>query len=238
MASINTSKGIFKYRRKYIYDGMKPICKDQALENLSIMTDILNRTGLHWGPCWGTLLGMVREHDFISWDEDIDLYILSEDEELFRTLLWELKDAGFDLVRYERRGLYSIMRKGEYIDFYVLEKIADNLRQTKGGSYLFEKYVQDTIPYDFKGVTLSIPREYDEYLTFQYGDWRTPVQFVNYEAGKLQILKAKVSIFIKNTLLPDRIYFNMLKRHHLKDFEKFKQKCIKKGCPLSEDIHI
>jgi len=36
--------------------------------------------------------------------------------------------------------------------------------------------VTDLVDYDFKGITLKIPRDYDEFLTFQYGDWRTPVK--------------------------------------------------------------
>lgn len=228
MAKIKTPKGIFHYTPKALYLGIKQIDKVQALENLQILATILKTNNITWGPAFGSLLGAVREHDFIEWDEDIDLFILEEEEEMFRDCLWELQEHGFDLIRYERRGLYSIMRKGEYIDFYVFQKLTEGLRHTNGGGYIFEKYITDMQEIDFKGVPLRIPKEYDEYLTFQYGDWRKPVQYANFELSPLQTFIATAKSSIKN-LLPDCIYYPLLKKHHQKDFERFKRKCQDKG---------
>lgn len=228
MAKVVTPKGIFHYSPKALYLGIKQIDKIQALENLQILATILNANNITWGPAFGSLLGAVREHDFIEWDEDIDLFILEEEEDLFRNCLWELQEHGFYLIRYERRGLYSIMRKGEYIDFYVFQKLIEGLRHTNGGGYIFEKYITDMQEIDFKGVPLRIPIEYDEYLTFQYGDWRKPVQYANFELSPLQKFIATAKGTIKNHL-PDCIYYPLLKKHHQKDFESFKRKCQNKG---------
>lgn len=228
MAKVVTPKGIFHYTPKALYLGIKQIDKVQALENLQILATILNTNNITWGPAFGSLLGAVREHDFIEWDEDIDLFVLEEEEELFRNCLWELQEHGFDLIRYERRGLYSIMRKGEYIDFYVFQKLTEGLRHTNGGGYIFEKYITNMQEIDFKGVPLRIPREYDEYLTFQYGDWRKPVQYANFELNSMQRFFAMTKSFIKNHL-PDCIYYILLEKYHQKDFESFKKKCQDKG---------
>ena len=58
------------------------------------------------------------------------LYILKEDEERFKDVLWLLNEVGFHLVRYERRGLYYIERNGEYFKIFVLHKISTDIRHT------------------------------------------------------------------------------------------------------------
>ena len=60
------------------------------------------------------------ENNFIEWDEDIDLFVLEEDKNKLLNAFWDLKEVGFDLVRVDRCDmLYSVMRNGEYIDFYI-----------------------------------------------------------------------------------------------------------------------
>ena len=99
MGKIRTSKGDLKFKSKILYLGIKQIDRDIAFENLKVVADILYKTDIHWGPVFGTLLGIVRENNFIEWDEDIDLYILEEDEDAFKDALWEIKAAGFKIFR-------------------------------------------------------------------------------------------------------------------------------------------
>ena len=115
MAQIKTSRGLLEFKQHIIYDGLKRQDNEIALENLQLLSIQLDRVGLNWGPAFGTLIGIVRNDDFLPWAQGLDLYFLKEDEERFKDLLWKLKDDGFELVKYERRGLYTIERKGEYI---------------------------------------------------------------------------------------------------------------------------
>ena len=78
MASIKTQRGELRYTPKSLYVGIKQIDKVKALENLKLLDFLLKSNGMTWGPILGTLLGIVRDNDFITWDEDIDLYILKE----------------------------------------------------------------------------------------------------------------------------------------------------------------
>lgn len=237
MRTIRTSKGPFRYNPVYLYVGRKVIDREVAFQNLKELVPLLDGMGLHYGPFLGTLLGVVREHDFIEWDEDIDLYLLKEDEECFLDGLWTLREHGFELVRHDKRGLYSIMRNNEYIDFYILRKVSGELRNDGGPEFIFERYLQDTIDFDLKGVTLKIPRDYDEWLTFLYGDWRTPVRYTDYQPGKFRIFLGRVRWQIK-CLIPSKIYPNLIRLIRRKDAKRFVDKCRREGIELKEEIKL
>ena len=92
MNHIKTSMGILYYKFKPIYPGIKQIDKKIANENLQLLKKVFHEQNLFFGLAYGTILGAIRDHDFITHDEDIDLYILKENEELFFSTLFILKD--------------------------------------------------------------------------------------------------------------------------------------------------
>lgn len=236
MASIKTPRGRFHYKPRFVYLGIKRINPDIAFDNLTVLVGILEKAGITVSPAYGSLLGIIREKGFIAWDEDIDLFILKEDKDKFLNSLWDMKDAGFELIRDVRVGhLYSVMRNGEYIDFYVMEPVTPEVRTTLGGGFVFEKYLKDLIDWDFNGLTIKIPREYEECLDFMYGDWRTPVQYANFKLSRWQIFKMRVSAFAKK-LLPPKLHLALLKRFHKKNLLSFLAKCDKKGIILNYPI--
>ena len=237
MAYINTSRGKFHYKPVNIYLGIKPIDREIAFENLKIVMRVLRDSGIRVSPAYGTLLGIIREGNFIEWDEDIDLFVLNEDKEKLLDAFWTMKAEGLDLVRVERCDhLYSVMRNGEYIDFYIMDNISPEIRTGYGDLFMFEKYLTDLVDWNFRGLTISVPREYEECLTFLYGDWRTPVKYVDFNLSRMQIAVAKTKTFMKK-LLPFPLRFKMLKKHHRKDLDKFLAKCKKKGVKLNYDIN-
>jgi len=119
--TISTSKGKYRYRFVPIFEGFKLIDKKIANENLQLLKRICERNQLQFILMFGTLLGAVREHDFIDHDEDIDLVMDKKDLPAFLDMLFELRENGFEMARYERRGFLSIIRKGEYIDIYFFQ---------------------------------------------------------------------------------------------------------------------
>ena len=233
MPNIKTSKGCIKFKQHLLYPGCHVIDRNIALENLQIIDSILSENAIFWQVCWGTLIGIVRDHDFIEWDEDVDIVILSEEEDKFKDLLWELKEKGFELIRHERGGLYSISRKGEYTDFYVIRKASNEIRYTIDGGYLLENQIRDTIDIDFKGLKLSIPKNYDELLTFYYGDWRIPKQYYFTDMSFVHRLKAKLNYYSR-LYLPDFMYYGIIKKHREKDLKVFVKKVEDYGIHLNE----
>lgn len=234
MAKIKTPDGYFHYKRKNLYLGIKQINKNIALNNLKDFIHSFSNADIKIFPMFGTLLGMIRENDFITWDEDIDMCIFKEDEPKLLQLLPELKSKGFELVRYERRGLYSFMKLGEYIDIYVLINIGDGILTTYA-SFFLERDVKNLTPYNFKGIELSIPENYESVLELLYGDWKTPMKYANFSLSWFQRSKLKIISQIKNHL-PDWLYFPLLRNHHKTDFFSFISKCQEKGIVLNQNF--
>ena len=238
MAKLKTSKGFLEYRSHLLHFGKKVMNKEVMLDNLRILSIYLDKIDINWGPAFGTLIGIVRNDDFQPWKPIFDIYILKEDEERFKDILWLLLEADFKLVRHERRGLYYLERNGEYFKIFVLHKISSDVRHTGGSDFIREKYLQNTVKWDFKGVMLNVPVDVDEYLTFQYGmDWITPKQTVMYSDG----LFAKYwhwGVTTLQDLMPDTIYYAWLLNHRQADFRRFKLRCEKAGIPLPKNVQL
>lgn len=236
MAKIKTSKGFLFFKNRVIDFSKKLINKDKMTESLKLLSVYLDKIGINWGPAFGTLIGIVRNDDYLPWSPNFDIYILKEDEERFKDVLWALIDAGFELARYERRGLYYLKKDGEYFKIFVLHKISSDVRHTGGTDFIHEKYLQNTTKWEFKGISLIVPSDVDEYLTFQYGDWTTPTQTTFY-TGAINKWKRIASMAFQDAL-PDNIYYQYIYQHRKKDFLRFKKLCATKGCPLPQNVEL
>lgn len=171
---IQTSKGSFSFEPVALYHGRKKINKAQARRNLLDLKQVFDRASLEFGLIYGTLLGAVRDGDFISWDEDVDVFILDEDRARLHDLLWELRDVGINLVRMEG-DLYSVMRDDDYIDIYVFRGVGTKRwcnQDVVDSDFLMFK---GRIP--FLGTEFHSPKDPARFLEVMYGaDWRTPRQ--------------------------------------------------------------
>ena len=155
MAFIKTSNGSLNFHQHLLYLDNHVINKDMMLENLSILSTILDKTGINWGPAFGTLIGIIRNDDILPWANVFNIYILKEDEERFKDSIHLLIDKGFNLKRYERSGLYFLERNGEFFKFFVLQKISSDVRHTGGTDFIQEKYLQNTAKWNFNGIELN-----------------------------------------------------------------------------------
>ena len=238
MVHIETSKSFLEYESHLLYFGNHQMNKEVMLDNLHALSVYLDKIDINWGPAFGTLIGIVRNDDFQPWKPVFDIYILKEDEERFKDVLWLMKEVGFEIVRYERRGLYYIKRNGEIFKVFVLHKISSDVRHTGGTDFIHEKYIQNTVKWNFKGVELNVPQEVMEYLEFQYGkDWTTPKQTVFYKHNAIQKYYHWTKTWIQDHLT-DSLYYAWQLSHRQKDFSNFKIQCEKAGVPLPENVQL
>src|ERR1035437_6568059 len=91
----------FYYREVELFYGQHTMDLEIARENLELFESIIKKAKITYGIFFGTLLGAIREKNFIKHDEDTDIYLLHEQRERFLRLILEFKHAGFELVRCE-----------------------------------------------------------------------------------------------------------------------------------------
>lgn len=219
--TISTQKGKYRYKFVPIFEGIKPINKEIANENLKLLKEVCDRNNLTFLLFFGTLLGAVREHDFITHDEDIDIVMLKSEMPAFLSMLFELRQEGFELARYERRGFLSIIRKGEYIDIYFYAPYKKDPELMHCCMDICEKnFIEEIAPMEFLGNTYMAPVDYEEYLAYQYGDdWRTPSQRFKFGLSNAQRFKQLAIMYIKE-LIPTPILERLQekKEQHVLDF--------------------
>lgn len=51
------------------------------LDLMKRLDEVCRKYNLKWYPMWGTLLGVVRHHGYIPWDDDVDIVMMREDYE-------------------------------------------------------------------------------------------------------------------------------------------------------------
>lgn len=159
----------------------------------------------------GTALGIVRDGDFIAWDDDIDLAIhaksfdkLIEITPKLLNLLpkskygnWEATvislanvDACINL-NFNSQDLNQI----KDIEISLQKRSEINGRSTLDSSAgLFDapaEHFQQGEPKEFFGYQIYLPNKVEEFLTFMYGNWREPKSTTNlqeYENRNSQVI--------------------------------------------------
>ena len=86
--------------------------------------------------------------------------------------------------------------------------------------FILEKHLRELEPFDFKGLTLLRPVDYDGFLRLNYGDWRTPRQYYNYGMSKAKVFSVRFFEWTK-TLIPKRWYPAVIRRYQKKYLEAF-----------------
>lgn len=164
-------------------------CRDESLgfdykagiKNLKTIKDILDKKNLTFWLAFGTLLGAVRNKDFISYDDDIDFFMYEEDLlPEYKLLKEEFMSAGF-IFRDWQKSIGTKINLYRYKQLCTIDGLAldvnygnNDYRVTKRWKFprkYFEKY--GTI--EFKGMIFRIPSPPENFLSFLYKNWKKPI---------------------------------------------------------------
>ena len=143
-------------RKKMKPNGMD---KEVSKNNLLLFKKVADTYGLKFWLIGGTLLGAIREKDFISYDNDTDIKIYFKDIPILIKCIPELINLGLNVLRISP-GEISFMKDNEYIDVEFLHNPT--------------KYTKELDKIIFLNEEFNIPKHVDEYLTIVYGNWHIP----------------------------------------------------------------
>lgn len=175
-------------------DGNNLVIAEKMLRDVTTIFDRLHL------PYWlegGTQIGIVREQRLLPWDNDMDISMYDS----FKTRLWFLIPLllfrGYRLTLQNHQADLGPFKKGQLkiikvrnfsrrfkrgkvtLDIFIKRRVDDQCFWVVGIDKRVlkstpAKYTDSLTTIEFKGKEYHIPEDYDGYLSFRYGSWKTP----------------------------------------------------------------
>ena len=157
------------------------ITHEQAQDILFKMKDLLDEKGICFWLIYGTLLGAVREKDFISYDFDVDIQT-NEYDKLLSIIPW-LDEHGMKLIRVQPGYVYTFSMGSVYIDIYIAHKAPFPFNlwcYWLNGNIVPKRLIMPLTEMEFLGKRFRVPAQPEKLMEFFYGkSWRTPIPGVH-----------------------------------------------------------
>ena len=162
------------------YLNSPPIERATAKEMLSEAKQILDQLGVVFFLRQGTCLGAVRDHDFIPWDDDLDLGSViglhGQTEESIDGVAAAFMDQGY-FVQIQNTSHYinlAMVKSSVRIDWACFRIIEGGIFHYPGIRLPIRLFTQ-LKEIDFIEEKFLVPNPPDEYLSIKYGpSWTTP----------------------------------------------------------------
>ena len=152
----------------------------RQMEGLVVLSKVLDATLERWFLSGGTLLGAYRDGDFIPWDWDVEVTVLTEEAQGKEgALLKGLLAAGFVIASSDSSWEnFKIVAAGWGTEYEILGRyLKENeglraRRMTEVPARFFETHETVT----FRGHDFPAPSPTDDFLEALYGGWKTPLK--------------------------------------------------------------
>jgi lipopolysaccharide cholinephosphotransferase len=173
-------------------------------KDFSELINLLNDLSINFLIDCGLLLGIHRDGDIIKWDWDIEISLIdSEFSNNLSKIIDKAKEKGFLIHKIDKKLLkLEIYKSLSYEIFsFTLKGWKHN---QKSGFFVRrefeipEKFFLNKRKIIFLNFELNCPGPIEEYLTFIYGDWKTPIRSNNIEEYVTKDFYKKESFIIKS----------------------------------------
>lgn len=159
----------------------------QLLENMVLIRDILQSHEIRCFLHYGTLLGAIREKDFIPHDDDADLGVFYDDFDKLLNIVPLLLQEGFSFESVRKGRLLQFIRNDEQVDLFVaipkkifwIKQWWIDERVAIKASHLDKLETIIFLDEDF-----LIPTNPEKLMKFLYGKtWQTPLAHIPSKTG-------------------------------------------------------
>ena len=153
--------------------------KQVALDNLLIIRDLFAQREIQMFLTFGTLLGAIREKDFIDHDDDVDVGVFARDRDVILALMPELEKRGFKKYSVRGERVYKIKRRAIQLDlfFTVPKKTLRGRRwDLDGKTTIAARHLDRLEEIEFLGHCFPAPQDPLGVVRSLYGrTWNIPI---------------------------------------------------------------
>jgi len=178
-----------------------PSTKDFGRDLIFWITELLGEHEIDGYVDFGTLLGFVRDGDILDWDDDIDMSVNDFDYERMAEIIQNNSSdiPGTKNVKWKGSIVFDndgnkygllldcIPNHGSQInpfDLYIRSRRRKDgfsiPMGAVGNLFIPEMHFNGHDILNVKELRLKAPKDYQDYLTLVYGDWRTPKKGVDF----------------------------------------------------------
>ncbi len=194
---------INKYRHSALEYKRAKLVQEQGILALKDAVEVLEAHQICYWIDAGTLLGILRDEEFVEDDTDIDIAIIIDNaEDLYKVL----EDNGYNIWYYyddeqRNKNLIRAEKHNVGIDFEVFKKHKDKYfydaprslptsvktnQKNKKAILRFEfdaSIIEPIAKYTYKNIEFNIPSSYDQYFHTYYNNWEKKEKKNNYLDG-------------------------------------------------------